>query len=358
MGQVRTTYGYDTYRGRSKLRMFLMGLIVVLLVVLAIAVAAFFLLQKYIVYGDDGRAHLELPFAQQTEAPPVGSGGGEDIIIVTPEPSPTPAPEPALRAVQLMRTALVDGTAADQVLAAGGNAAIFNMKADDGTLGYVSALPQAVSMGTSAGESGLNEAIQAVTDSQLYTIARVSCFKDNKAPRMNNSLAIRTNSGYNWQDPEGVRWLNVSNPEVRSYVVGVCQELAQLGFDEILLENACYPAQGNLHYIKKGESYQVDNLSAPVKQFYQEVADALEGTGVNLSIAVSGEVMTGAGDMSGQLPEVLGEYAQRLFVPAPEQRGDYDAALSAGAVEEKQLVYTSPAPEEDEAFPGGRIIQP
>ena len=58
-------------------------------------------------------------------------------------------------------------------------------------LGYVSDLPQAISMGTSAADPELNGAIRTLNDSGLYTIARISCFKDNRAPRMDNSLAIR-----------------------------------------------------------------------------------------------------------------------------------------------------------------------
>ncbi len=340
MERVRTSYGYNTYRGRSKLRTFLLILIVILLVVLALAVAAFFLLQKYIVYGDDGRAHLELPFFQASESQPSGMPPGEqDILVVTQQPSPEPAQEPALKAVWLLRTALSDGTAADQVQSAGGNAAVFNMKADDGTLGYVSSLPEARTWGTSAAAPGLNETIRELTDSELYTIARVSCFKDNKVPRMNNALAIRTNSGYNWRDPEGIRWMNVSSAEARSYVVGVCKELAELGFDEILLENACYPAEGDLSYIKKGDAYDPENLSGPVEQFYQEVADALEGTGVKLSLSTSKEVMDGAGNLSGQDPELLGRYAARIYVVPPEELGDYDEALSAAGMEASDLVY-------------------
>ena len=58
MERLRSSYGYGSYRGRSKLRTFLTVVIVILLVVLLLAVAAFFLLQKYIVYTDDGRARL------------------------------------------------------------------------------------------------------------------------------------------------------------------------------------------------------------------------------------------------------------------------------------------------------------
>ena len=187
---MRTSYGYDTYRGRSKLQTALTVLIIILLVVLLLAVCAFFLLQKYMVYTDDGQAHLELPFLSgQEETPPPVPTQGQELVLITPSPTATPEPTPAVEElepvspVSLFRSSLLDGTAPRLVTGAGGDAALFNMKANDGSLGYVSALPLAVSARSSAADAGLNEKIRALTATELYTIARVSCFKDNLAPK-------------------------------------------------------------------------------------------------------------------------------------------------------------------------------
>lgn len=332
---MRPTYGYDTYRGRSKARSFLTALAVLLAVVLALAVAFFLFAQRYIVYTDDGQAHLELPFLQKAaQTSPPAPGESQNIVIITPEPTPTPtpAPDPSLKAVWLLRGALTDGTAEEQVEEAGGNAVVFNMKADDGTLGYVSSLPQAIALNSSDAKPGLNDAIRAVTAGELYTIARVSCFKDNKAPRNDNSLAIKTNSGYNWQDPQKNRWMNVSVPAAREYVIGVCRELAELGFDEILLENSGYPTEGNLHYIKKGEAYdpdtQFDGLAAPVGEFYMALKEAMKDyPDTKISFSTSAAVLSGTGDLSGQTPFMLGESAYRIYAPPPETENAYAPGL-------------------------------
>ncbi len=180
-----------------------------------------------------------------------------------------------------------------------------------------------------------------MNDSGLYTIARVSCFKDNKAPRQNNTLSIRTNSGYNWQDPAGIRWMNVSSPEAREYVIGVCKELAELGFDEILLEHSGYPAEGNLHYIKVGEAYDPDHLAQPVEAFYSQLAEALKDTGIKLSVAVPASTLTEEGDASGLTPALLKQYAQRLVLPLPQDGETYD--LTAAGFTEGQVLSRIPA---------------
>ena len=343
---MRTSYGYDTYRGRTRLQTFLTVLIVLLLVVLLLAVGAFFFLQRYMVYTDDGQAHLELPFFQKEDEPPVPTQN-QPLVIVTPEPGETaevqpsldPGKEiPAIVPVSLFRAAVTEGSAQRLVTNAGGNAALLNMKANDGTLGYVSALPRAISAGTSSADPNLRGQILAITGSELYTIARISCFKDNLTPKTDNSLAIKTNSGYNWQDGDGTRWMNPTVPEVREYVRGVCVELADLGFDEILLDNSAWPTTGHLEYIKVGEAYDPANLAATVEAFYREVREALKDKDVLLSVSVNASALAGA-DSSGQTAELLGQYVDRVYVLGAQAVGACDEALWAAGLGGNAVVY-------------------
>ena len=344
---MRTSYGYDTYRGRTKLQTALTVLIVILLVVLLLAVCAFFFLQRYMVYTDDGQARLELPFLQrETPEPPVPTQD-QPLVIVTPEPAatatpePTPAPPeiPAIAPVSLFRASVTEGSAQRLVTAAGGNAALLNMKANDGSLGYVSSLPRAVSAGTSAAEPALNEQILAVTGSELYTIARVSCFKDNLAPKMDNSLAIKTNSGYNWRDGDDERWMNPTVPAARQYVTDICVELADMGFDEILLDNSGWPATGHLDYIKLGESYDPANLTPAVETFYREVREALKEKDVLLSVSVEAGELNGDSALSGQTAALLAQYADRVYVLGAEAVGACEEVLSAAGLTGNAVIY-------------------
>lgn len=344
---MRTSYGYDTYRGRTRLQTVLTILIVILLVILLLAVGAFFFLQRYMVYTDDGQAHLELPFLQQeTAAPPVPTQN-QPLVIVTPEPGATASPEPtaapqelpAVVPVSLFRAAVTEGSAQRLVTSAGGNAALLNMKANDGSLGYVSSLPRAISAGTSAAEPNLNGQVLAVTGSEVYTIARISCFKDNLTPKTDNSLAVKTNSGYNWQDGDGTRWMNPTVPEARQYVTGVCGELADLGFDEILLDNSAWPTTGHLEYIKVGEAYDPANLTATVETFYREVREALKDKEVYLSVSVDAAALAGTDSNSGQTAALLGQYADRVYVLGAETVGECDEVLSAAGLTGNAVIY-------------------
>ena len=72
--------------------------------------------------------------------------------------------------------------------------------------------------------------------------------------------------------------MNPSIPAARQYVTELCRELAELGFDEILLDDSGWPVRGHLEYIKIGEAYDPENLTEAVESFYQELCAALEET--------------------------------------------------------------------------------
>lgn len=348
---MRKNYGYDSYRGRSGFRTLLKVLAILLAAALILCVLALVFLERYVVVSSDG-VKLVLPW-MEPEPDPVESvevlpvQPSEELVLVTPE-----VVQPrAIHAAPLPRGALYDGTAADQLEAAGANAAIFDMKAPDGSLGYVSDMALAVSAKTSASDGTLNAAIRALNAQEgMYTVARVSCFRDDKLSDADKSLNILTNSGYRWTDPDGLHWSSPTNPAVRDYVTGVCVELAKLGFDEILLDNAGYPTQGNLGYIKKGPAYNASEFEPVISAFYAQVKGALaDYPDVKLSIVTTEEALSGADDKSGQTPAALAGSADRIWAPAPTEEGtDYAAILKKAGMDHAGECWVQLAP-----TPGG-----
>ena len=277
--------GYSGRNGSGVLKV----VIAVLAVILLLSVAAFFGIKSYMVYSDDGSVHLDLPFfSKQTPAPtapPV-----LQTVKPTATPAPTPAPDPNARpetmiAVSLPLTALSDGTAAAQVKAAGGTVALFDMKQDTGELGWSSGQALAVGSGVSVKDAAVNGAMKAAAEQDTeYRIARISCFRDHMMTGVNRALAVQANNGSRWNDSDSMRWANPADPAVRAYLAALCVELAELGFDEILLDHAGYPIRGKLQYIQKDENYDPDTFETVISEFYLEIARALEGTDIRVSV--------------------------------------------------------------------------
>lgn len=240
------------------------------------------------------------------------------MVVTTPEPTPTPEPEEDFRGILLPNSALYDGTAAQRVEAAGATAALFDMKADDGSLGYISRLALAIQAEASAADPALNAAIQLLNGGEC--IPWPGCPASGQpCARRDMSLAIHTNAG-NWRDSGDTRWLSPANESARQYVVGVCRELAALGFDEILLDNWAFPTDGELGWIKADANYPADGRTAALEVFLEEVRAGLaEFPEVKVSLVTTASAAAGGAVESGQTAALL-ERADRVLVRLGEGR--------------------------------------
>lgn len=227
----------------------------------------------------------------------------------------------------------LDQLADAQTLADGYDGVILPMKTADGALGYVSALPLAADAGASSGDPDRNEVLRALNDTPgLYTVAQVSCLRDSALVREEPGLSLHRVSGSPWLDESRQGWLDPAQPQVQSYLIGLCRELAQLGFDEILLDNWGYPAEGNLGYIKQGDAYDLEHLSQPVEEFLARAEAALEPYGTRLAFRSTWAVLEGDESPGGQTAQLLERYAQRVWLEAPED-GMADLLSQAGLPE-------------------------
>jgi len=87
--------------------------------------------------------------------------------------------------------------------------------------------------------------VKALVDSLkahgLVPIARIVAFKDPVAAGTNPDWTIRREDGSIWQDKEGHAWVNAHNKDVWEYNLGVAEELAKLGFEEIQWDYVRFP---------------------------------------------------------------------------------------------------------------------
>lgn len=355
---MKRSYRYNSYQGKSGARTFLKVLIAVLVLLLALLVAAYFFLQKYMVISNDG-IRFELPFFQDASPTPTPSApvviSTPPTIVVTPTPTPTPTPEPEdeeplLQAAVLSMEELLEGAARDVE-----GAVVVDLKGEDGRLRYVSQLEFAKNIGSSASDPTLNDAIREANEGAGYTIARIVCYRDDLAPYMRSSVALRSGGG-NWRDEKGLRWMSPASAQAREYLSGVCAEAAELGFDEILLTCAAFPVEGNLDGITKGEAYHAETFMDTVEGFYQEVLEALAPyPEVKLSIAASPAALTqGEDPVSGQTLSGLVDRADRVWcVLEEEERSDVEESLREAGLPAPQANLVSlltEAPEEEKAY--------
>lgn len=309
----------NTYRGRRRGSAFLKGLVAVLAVLLVLGILAVLLLGRYMEYTDDG-VRINLPWLSGERGDAPEEPSGSDLLLEDPSETPEepdPAPERAQApagAVEVPVSAVLDGTAAEL---SGGSAVVVTVKDLEGHLAWESASPLAQAAKGSTGESlngdgAFSAAVRELAGREdVYLVARMNAFCDLWMCVHDRSMALTTQAGKLWYDTKGMPWLSPASAPAREYLNGLCLELAELGFDEILLDCAGFPESGRLSTVAAGENYPASALGEAVTLWLEELRTLLADTGVRLSVQVGKKDL--ADCPSGRTAEAL-SLADRIWV--------------------------------------------
>lgn len=137
---------------------------------------------------------------------------------------------------------------ADQVVEAGGNAIIFDVKDRPGDITYVSKVALARTTGASS-RATIDRPAELVDQLQqrgLHVVARLVCFYDAHLAAHRPDLVPRSKEGGRWSERGVPGWLDPSLPEVQQYLLDLAAEAAELGVDEIQLDYVRFPTAGNV----------------------------------------------------------------------------------------------------------------
>ena len=93
-------------------------------------------------------------------------------------------------------------------------------------------------------KSGLSQFIEGLQDDNIYTIASIYAFRDNKRVLESMKDAIMYNQKTLWLDNNKKRWLNPYKEGARQYIKDVVSEALSYGFDEIMLFECNFPSSG------------------------------------------------------------------------------------------------------------------
>lgn len=122
-----------------------------------------------------------------------------------------------------------------------GTPILIDMKGPYGSFFYPSNLPAAVHS-ASTDVDAVAELVSRLQQKGFYTIARISALQDytfglNNVPA---GLYMLSRAGL-WMDPDGYYWLDPTNSTTTSWITDVVLELRDMGFNEVVLDNFCFP---------------------------------------------------------------------------------------------------------------------
>ena len=107
-------------------------------------------------------------------------------------------------------------------------------------------------VGTTSSEvniSAMDQLIQYLRTSNLYTIARIPAFQDYHFGLNNVPCGLYLPSYIGlWMDDEGCYWLDPDSAGTQNYLIQIITELKSLGFDEVVLTQFRFPVSDGYTY--------------------------------------------------------------------------------------------------------------
>ena len=303
------TKGYRQYRGRGRGnggKVFL----VIALVLILLAAVAYLLSRQYIVYDSDGSVHLELPFGKQKE--PAPNPIPDEDVHIQKEEEPLPEPEELPPVLEMLQAKELPYSClnSDTSKYLSESAVVINVKRYDGTISYRSeAAPDDILCG---GEKTLTN-LATLTEGDVYTIARISALVDFAYADICPEAAYSYSWGGLWLDNYDRYWLDPTEEKTREYLCDLAAECAQLGFDEILLDQFRFPIEGDLGQTDlAADTDRVGAMSTLVEEIRQAAG---KGTAVSVLLPLS--IGTDYSfKQSGFTIASLTESFDRIYVPA------------------------------------------
>ena len=129
-----------------------------------------------------------------------------------------------------------------------GTAILLELKSGTGSFCYETAMPNATVSGDVDVEA-LGELLKYLAKADYYTIASIPAFRDRAYGLKNTSCGIHHSSGrYLWSGDDRCYWLDPAKNGTRSWLVEIASELRDLGFDEVLFTDFCFPPTTDILY--------------------------------------------------------------------------------------------------------------
>lgn len=205
------------------------------------------------------------PFAKIGEA---DIASEVDINIEEPTAEDKVAPELGeTRAFWLAEKEIADIEALEAVLGRVSdkdyNTVIVPLKIEGGKLNYKS-YNEGAEMAEAGNETELSEIISTIKRNGFHPIASINLMEDNLYPLADKAAGFSyAETGLLWYDSDpkngGRAWLSPSSSTTKNYLSAITTEIANAGFENIIVTDAKYPEFSRLGFDDIGESVTNEN---------------------------------------------------------------------------------------------------
>jgi len=314
------------YRGKRKFSWIITLIAMILVAAILFSVWLFYSLQKYIVYDKDG-LHLDLS-SRRGAASETSEPDAADVVIanqhmdteIVVEQKDYSAVETGAGAdLQPIHAVFVSGSKLNDAALSfyktgmgDFDTLVLELKTPDGFLRYASTQTLADSYAVN-GTLELKTKVEELKAAGIYLVAQISALADNTMARRNSPIAMKNAASAEvFSDEDGMAYLDPYSDTVRSYLLGIITELAEMGFDEILLDGFVCPDSELLRFNKvmTQTPAPADALNS-LAFWLREQADTL---GIRLSVVLNRDALSGETVLMGQSPAAFANAFDRFAV--------------------------------------------
>ena len=190
----------------------------------------------------------------------------------------------------------------------------------------------------------------------MHTIASIACLQDFKAANADvEGRGLKNTGGYIFYDGNNSLWLDPAKPSTREYLCALAKEIAELGFDELLLTDFSYPTVGKINKIH----YNTDvSLADNLDLLLSDLNTALEPYDILLSVEVPEAVIAGGPDtVAGQDLSRLVSRVDRIYaVTTPEKVETLSNLVAQASGADKKTEFVPELTADSPTVVGSRLI--
>lgn len=129
-----------------------------------------------------------------------------------------------------------------------GTAIMLELKSGTGNFYYKTSMPNAT-VSKKVDKDAVESLIKYITKADYYTVACIPAFRDRAYGLKNTSYGIHHSSGrYLWAGDDKCYWLDPVKNGTRSHLIAIASELRDLGFDEVVFTDYCFPPTEDILY--------------------------------------------------------------------------------------------------------------
>ncbi|MHB8637958.1 MAG: putative glycoside hydrolase, partial [Fimbriimonadaceae bacterium] len=153
----------------------------------------------------------------------------------------------------------------------------------------------------------------------VYPIARIACFRDNKVPKVFPNRAVQLANGKVWADRSGHTWLDPYNKENWRYVLATVDYALRIGFPEIQLDYMRFPSEGKAESQRYPAQAKYDDPKAKpedvIAAFTEYVGKRVKERGAVFSADIFGIISSSKSDQG--IGQELEKVAKPFDVMSP-----------------------------------------